>query len=654
MKLKKIAIGAFALAFSFLSHAAAVDYKTLAKSPIRSSSSDESIYFVMVDRFENGDVSNDNAGFIAGDPTGGFDPTDPGYWHGGDIKGLTNRLSYIASMGFTSIWITPPVKQKYVQGSSAGYHGYWGIDFTTVDPHLGTEAEFKKMVAAAHKLGLKVIIDVVANHTADVIYYDEGVAKLLDSEANIKKPIWLNKINNYYNEGSSEGYRGDFYGLDGIKTTNPEVIQGWIDIWSYWINEFDIDGFRIDTFKYVEPEVWKKIIPAVKAAAATKGKSDFPIFGEVYDGNAYSTSSFITSNQVESLLDFPFQKFVTRFATYGGNTSELAALFNRDDLYTTAKTNAHGLITFLGNHDMGRIGYFIKLGVLDNDLIGATERAKLANSLLFLLRGSPALYYGDEKGMVGTGGDKQARQNMFATSITSWQNQVRIGTTPIGTASSFDTRHPLEDQITDLNAILKENPALRKGTQQVRTSKGEVFAVTRFADNQEYFVAFNGSDEASSAKFKVATLNSQWQKLTGECEVLAGASIEVTLPARGYCLYKAEKKYIAPSNLSVVISTKNQDFFAPGVLTVTATVPGGGYNAVTFLYRTKGKDVWQTIGTAEKRTVADLEETKAGFYRTYLYNSQVKSGSEVELMAVVKSTSGRIATSKIIKAKVPK
>jgi hypothetical protein len=104
----------------------------------------------------------------------------------------------------------------------------------------------------------------------------------------------------------------------------------------------------------------------------------------------------------------------------------------------------------------------------------------------------------------------------------------------------------------------------------------------------------------------------------------------------------------------VVISTKNQDFFAPGVLTVTATVPGGGYNAVTFLYRTKGKDVWQTIGTAEKRTVADLEETKAGFYRTYLYNSQVKSGSEVELMAVVKSTSGRIATSKIIKAKVPK
>lgn len=654
MKLRKIAIGALALTFTFLSQAHSVDFRALAKSPIRSASSDESIYFVMVDRFENGDTKNDNAGFIAGDPTGGFDPTDPGYWHGGDIKGLTNRLSYIASLGFTSIWITPPVKQKYVQGSSAGYHGYWGIDFTTVDPHLGSEAEFKEMVAAAHKLGLKVIIDVVANHTADVIYYDEGVAKVLDSEANIKKPLWLNKISNYYNEGASEGYRGDFFGLDGIKTTNPEVIKGWIDIWSYWINEFDIDGFRIDTFKYVEPEVWKKIIPAVKAAAAKKGKTDFPVFGEVYDGNAYSTSSFITSDQIESLLDFPFQKFVTRFATYGGNTAELATLFNRDDLYTTAKSNAHGLITFLGNHDMGRIGYFIKIGVLDNDLIGANERAKLANALLFLLRGSPALYYGDEKGMVGTGGDKQARQNMFATAIPSWQNQVRIGATPIGTTSYFDTKHPLEDQITELNRIIKENPALRNGTQQVRTSSGEVFAVTRFADNQEYFVAFNGSDEAASAKFKVATANSQWQKLTGECEVVAGPSIEVTLPARGYCLYKAEKKYVATSNLSVAISTKYRDFFARGALMITASVPGDGYNAVTFLYRTKGKGAWQTIGTAEKRTVTDLDETKAGLYRTYLYNSQVKSGSDIELMAVVKSTSGRIATSKIIKAKVPK
>ena len=654
MSIKKgIAITAL-LALVFIPQARALDYKALAKSPIRSASSDESIYFVMVDRFENGDVTNDNAGFIAGDSSGGFDPSEPGYWHGGDIKGLTNRLSYIESMGFTSIWITPPVKQKYVQGNSAAYHGYWGIDFLTVDPHLGTEEDFKQFVQSAHELGLKVIIDVVANHTADVIYYDNGVAKVLDSEANIKKPTWLNKIENYHNEGNSEGYRGDFFGLDGIKTTNSEVINGWIDIWSYWINELDIDGFRIDTFKYVEPEVWKKIIPAVKEVALKKGKKDFPIFGEVYDGNPYATSKYITTNQVESLLDFPFQKMVSRFATYGGNTSELAALFNRDDLYTTSKTNAHSLITFLGNHDMGRIGYFIKMGVLDSDLIGASERTRLANALLFLLRGSPALYYGDEKGMVGVGGDKQARQDMFPSAVLAWQNQDRIGTTPIGTASSFDIEHPLEDQITELHQILKLNPALRKGTQQVRTTSGEVFAVTRFADNQEYFVAFNGSDDSASAKFKVSTVDSKWQNLTGECDVAVGKTVEVTVPARGYCLYKAEKRYQAPAALSVEISTKYQDYFATGVLTISASVPGDGYNAVTFLYRNKGKGAWQTIGTAEKRTVEDLEDTKTGIYRTYLYNTQVKSGSELELMAVVKSASGRVASSKVIKAKVPK
>ena len=653
MNTRKIAIGAFALTFAFLSQAHSVDFKSFAKSPIRSASSDESIYFVMVDRFENGDVSNDNAGFIAGDPTGGFDPTDPGYWHGGDIKGLTNRLSYIASMGFTSIWITPPVKQKYVQGSSAAYHGYWGLDFMTVDPHLGTEADFKEMVASAHKLGMKVIIDVVANHTADVIYYDEGVAKVLPSEADIKSPAWLNKIENYYNEGPSEGYRGDFFGLDGIKTTNPEVIKGWIDIWSYWINEFDIDGFRIDTFKYVEPEVWKKIIPAVKAVALKKGKQDFPIFGEVYDANPYATSPYMTSNQIESLLDFPFQKMVTRFATYGGNISELATLFNRDDLYITPRTNAHSLITFLGNHDMGRVGFFIKLGVLDNDLIGTSERARLANALLFLLRGSPALYYGDEKGMVGTGGDKQARQDMFPTAVPAWQNQDRIGTPAIGRASSFDVTHPLQDQIVELQNILKLNPALRKGTQQVRTTSGEVFVVTRFADNQEYFVAFNGSDEAATTEFKVSTLNSKWINLTGTCDVVAGKAMKVTLPARGYCLYKAEKSYVAPSKLSVEVTTKYRDYFARGVLTVSANVPGDGYNAVTFLYRLKGKSAWNVIGTAEKRTVKDLDETKIGNYRTYLYNTQVKSGSDIELMAVVKSPSGQVAASKIIKAKVP-
>jgi glycosidase len=638
------------LAVSLLGQASAADNAAPAGKILRQGVSNESIYFIMVDRFDNGDPSNDNAGFIAGDPSGGFDPTQPGYWHGGDLKGVTKHLTYVKKMGFTSIWITPPVKQKYIQGSSAAYHGYWGLDFTTIDPHLGSEADFKEMVARAHELGLKVIIDVVANHTADVIYYDDTTAKVSSSEANSKKPDWLNNLNNYHNAGNSQGINGDFYGLDDLATENPEVINGWIKVWSDWINNFDIDGFRIDTFKHVNPEFWLRVIPEIKAVAAKKGKNDFAIFGEVYEPSPYVTSSYIRSKQIDSLLDFPFQERVSRFAKYGGNTFELGQLFNGDDLYTTPTTNAYGLVTFMGNHDMGRIGYQIRNAVLDSDLTGALERAKLANALLFLLRGSPAVYYGDEKGMAGEGGDKEARQDMFPTKVLSWQSQARIGAEPIGTASSFDQVHPLELQVQELQALIAAHPALRDGTQQVRTALGDVFVVTRYANNQEYFVAFNGSDESASATFSVSTAGSSWDSLSGKCSLTS--AMEITVPARDYCIYKASKKYVAPKNLSVQLSLNNRDFYFHDGIALTATVPGDGYNTVSFSYRKKGGK-WIAIGTAEKRTVEDFE-IKAGFYRVYLLKAGLKVGTEVEVIAVARNAAGKIATSKIVKAKIPK
>lgn len=650
MKLRAISAVFALLATTLTASAAASTHSALVKPVIRQSSSDESIYFVMTDRFDNGDSSNDNAGLIGGDPAGGFDPSDPGYWHGGDLKGLTARIKYIKSLGFTSIWITPPVKQKYVQGSSAGYHGYWGLDFTTIDPHLGSEADFKEMVATAHQNGLKVIIDVVANHTADVIYLDGGVPKINSSEVGSKKPEWLNDINNYHNQGDGSGLKSDFSGLDGIATEKEVVVDGWIETWSRWIEEFDIDGMRIDTFKYVEPAFWKKVLPAIKAVALKKGKKDFPIFGEIYDGDVYTTSSFVTSGQVESVLDFPFQRRVTRFASYGGNILELASLFNRDDLYTTATTNASSLITFMGNHDMGRIGYFIREAVLDSDTTGALERAKLANALLFLLRGSPALYYGDEKGFAGVGGDKQARQDMFPTEVTSWQSAPRIGAEPIGESSAFAIVHPLESQIAGLQAIIAANPALRSGTQQVRTSQGEVFVLTRYADKQEYFAAFNGSDDAATTTFKVSTAGSGWSNLTGNCTFQNGASIKITVPARGYCLYKADKKFNPSTKLSIQVSVKNVDYFAQSAMAITATVPGDDYTAVTFSYRKKNGP-WLTIGTAEKRTVKDLE-VRAGLHRVYLPKAGLKKGSEVEVIAVAQSATGAISASKIQSVKV--
>ncbi|MEO1661913.1 MAG: alpha-amylase family glycosyl hydrolase [Pseudomonadota bacterium] len=138
---------------------------------------DEIIYFVLPDRFENGDPSNDRGGIEGGRLNDGYDPTDYGFYHGGDLQGLTNRLDYIQGLGMTAIWLTPIFENNPVQGpegeESSGYHGYWITDFTNVDPHIGTRDDFKTFVDAAHARGMKVYMDIITNHTADIINYRE-------------------------------------------------------------------------------------------------------------------------------------------------------------------------------------------------------------------------------------------------------------------------------------------------------------------------------------------------------------------------------------------------------------------------------------------------------------------------------------------------
>ena len=133
----------------------------------------EVVYFVLPDRFANGDPANDTGGLSGGPLVTGFDPAHKGFYHGGDLKGLTARLDYIQHLGASAIWVAPIFKNKPVQGAkgqeSAGYHGYWITDFLHVDPHFGTDADFAALVKAAHARGMKVYMDIVVNHTADVI-----------------------------------------------------------------------------------------------------------------------------------------------------------------------------------------------------------------------------------------------------------------------------------------------------------------------------------------------------------------------------------------------------------------------------------------------------------------------------------------------------
>ena len=667
--------------------------------------STQSVYFVMTDRFANGDPSNDSVGLV-GAPLSqsGYDPTSPAYYHGGDFKGLTAHLPYIKSMGFTSLWVTPPVKGRYVQGSSADYHGYWGLDFTTIDPHLGTESDFKAFIAAAHKLGMKVILDIVVNHTADVISYQAGsygyvssstsaykscdgipfnpadfagldtfpkmcaansfpnVPQVSPDLATAKSPSFLNDLTNYHNRGNidfGDGTTfldGDFYGLDDLFTEKPTVLQGEIDLWSNWITRFSVDGFRIDTTPYVNAAFWQKFIPAILKVAHGNGHPTFPIIGEVSFSDPALTSTFVTEQGLPSVLDFPLQAIAAKYLVDSASGLQLAEFFNTDDYYTTAISSAYGLGTFMGNHDMGRIGntiYNVDQYYGDQNVL---QRDELSDALLFLLRGGPILYYGDEKGMTGTGGDQAARQDMFPTQVTDWQTQYRIGGNPIGTQSAFDVQNPMQDLVTSLQTLTAKYPALRSGTQQVRYGDTSVLAVSRYAGRQEFLVAFNTSDKPATFTTPVSTKSASWSVISGVSQglTISPASLSMTLPPRSWVVLKADKQFSpslnAKKQLSITLNTPAVDFSTARWIGVNATVPGNDFETVTFSIRTPGK-AWKSLGSTDRRTFAAVG-VPGGLYRAYIHQQDFKEGAGVQLVATVKDALGNIATSKIMNYKV--
>jgi glycosidase len=692
--MKKL-IAAAVVALSFFSYsAAAEDLTALARPTVRGGASNSQIYFVMTDRFANGDTSNDEAGLTGFSAVTGYDPTDIGYYHGGDLKGLSSKLDYIHGLGFNSIWITPPVKQRYVQGDSAAYHGYWGLDFTTIDPHLGTEEDFKNFVSQAHSRGIKVIVDIVINHTADVIKYKGDVYSyssiseypykdcnkkkfdlnkfigkanfpklcaatsfpvppiVSDKNKNIKAPAFLNDITNYHNRGDStfngeSSTFGDFFGLDDVFTEKPAVVAGWTKVWQDWITKFDIDGYRIDTAKHVNPEFWKVFLPAVLKTAASAGKSYFPIYGEVWDNDPNYLAKFVTDYKFPGVLDFAFQAAASKYATYGNGERDLLDLFNQDDLYTTATTSAYSLTTFLDNHDMGRIGMFLQ-GNTEANPAQLLERANFANALLVLLRGGPATYYGDEKGMTGSGGDKAARQDMFPTQVTEWQKEVRIGGAPIGNMSAFNILNPIETSLSELQKLAEKYPALRSGTQQLRYANDGAFAVSRYLNKEEFLVAFNGRDADTKLNLPVSTNDSKWSIISGKAnDVVASAkTISLTLPSRSWVVLKADSQFAPTTKLAITLNKPVIDIRTyEQYVALTASVPGSDFTEVTFAVRIKGK-TWTTVGTSDRR-ILGVTGFKDGLYRVYLHQDNYKKGTNLEIVAIAVNANGEKVASGI-------
>ncbi|MGZ2411256.1 glycosidase [Sphingomonas sp. F9_3S_D5_B_2] len=569
---------------------------------------DEVIYFVLPDRFENGDPSNDRGGLSGGRLTTGFDATSKGFYNGGDIKGLIEHLDYIQGLGATALWVAPVFKNKAVQGpqgqESSGYHGYWITDFTQVDPHFGTNAVFKALVDAVHARGMKFYMDIVVNHTADVLspaecagqrpcsyrsiadfpYQRRGgvsgapinggfagerdessanFARLKDpnyaytvtvppAEKDIKRPAWLNDPIYYHNRGNStfageSSTLGDFSGLDDVFTENPRVVRGMIDIYAAWIDQFGVDGFRIDTAQHVNPEFWQQFVPAMLARAKARGIPNFHIFGEVStdDMNPAHTAVNTRVDKLPAVLDFPFTHAVIDVVAKGAGTDELAKLFRGDALYEGGAQGALQLPTFLGNHDMGRFGMFIRRAQPNASDAEVLQRDLLGHAMLLTLRGVPTIYSGDEQGFAGTGGDQDSRQDMFASKVATYNEDKLIGTSATNAVPNFKPDHPLYRHIAQLSRIRTAHPALTRGLQLIRfaSDKPGLFAVSRLdpANGREMLLVFNTSTSALHQHVRVETRSTRFEALAGPCPLAAAApgTVAVDLPPLGYAVCNA-------------------------------------------------------------------------------------------------------------------
>ncbi|MCD2467233.1 pullulanase-type alpha-1,6-glucosidase [Streptomyces sp. MBT42] len=651
--------------------------RALAAEPARQDLTREQFYFVLPDRFANGDTSNDRGGLTGSRTQTGFDPTDKGFYQGGDLKGLTQRLDYIKGLGTTAIWMAPIFKNRPVQGegkdASAGYHGYWITDFTQVDPHFGTNEDLEKLIAAAHRKGMKVFFDVITNHTADTVDYAEqkygyrpkGAYPYLDRDgrpfddreavrevdrdsfpytpvasaekADTKVPAWLNDPSMYHNRGDStwvgeSAEYGDFVGLDDLWTERPEVVDGMRRIYEKWVRDFKIDGFRIDTVKHVDLDFWTQWATALDAYAKKQGREDFFMFGEVYSADTAVTSPYVTRGRLDATLDFPFQDAARAFASQGAGADRLAKVFAEDYRYTTDKANAYEQVTFLGNHDMGRIGTFLKQ---DNPNASDTElvrRATLANELMFLSRGNPVVYYGDEQGFTGPGGDKDARQTLFASKTADYLDDDQLGTDRTHATDAYDPTHPVYRSVAALSKLTREHPALRDGVQQERYAEGSVYAFSRTdpKTRTEYLVATNSATTAKTVTVPVGSAD--FRALYGSQGAVAAENnkVTVTVPALSSLVLKADKPLPAPA-VKPSVSLRAPAAGATGTVELTADVSGGGLNRVVFAAQT-GNGRWQTLGTADHAPYKVTQHVTA------------PAGTALRYKAVVVDSTGRIAS----------
>jgi alpha-amylase len=428
------------LAVSFLLFLS-VQNKALAEKKEERTWKDENIYFIMIDRFNNGDKTND---FEA-------DPNDPSAYQGGDFKGIMDKLDYLKSLGTTAIWMTPVVKNE-----PKGYHGYWTQDFYETEEHFGTKEELKQLVKEAHDRDIKVILDLVVNHTG---YHHPWLQ-------DPNKKNWFHpqiEITNWDDQQNVEN--GWLAGLPDLNTENPETRNYLLDVAQFWIKETDIDGYRLDTVKHVPKDFWKEFSQKVHEA-----KPDFYLIGEVWHDDPRYIAEYNKAG-IESFVDYPlFNEMVRAFRESGQPLSELQAVWERNKYYYK---NPYTLGNFIDNHDNIR---FVREALLKQE--NPEIRLKLALTYLYTAPGIPILYQGTEHMMDGAQ-DPDNRRMM-----------------------DFKQNKKMESFTAKLGKLRQSHPALRRGDFKMVVDDGPKAIFKRTYKGETIYIVFNNDKKSTTINMK--------------------------------------------------------------------------------------------------------------------------------------------------------
>ncbi|WP_379136557.1 alpha-amylase family glycosyl hydrolase [Paenibacillus sp. sgz500958] len=468
---------------------------TVSAASIGTVTENDSIYQIMVDRFSDGDTTNNATGSAiryAEDSEEDFR-----YMKGGDWQGVINKLPYIKGMGYTAIWISPVAEPQLTSrdnngsGRNTAYHGYNVKDPNKANPYFGTKEKLKELVDAAHAQGIKVIIDVVPNHIGDYMLNTQAFYDIasLQPAAPFNNPAWYHHngdinwtlVDGRYDQWAQDYIENhDLAGLDDIDFDVPAAKQAIFDSIKGWFTYTGADGARVDAAKLIKPS----------DAGALEDYLGVNTFGENFDGNAEFVSRWVGADKEWGMLDFPmFFSILNSFAYGQSFDSTVKSTLAQDSLYNG---NANHMVTFIDNHDRNR--FLTEAG-------GSVAKLQNALTFLFTVRGTPVVFQGTEQNKGN--GNGQIISGGISDTWNRWSMVKRDANGNV-VQDYFNTSTNTYQYVAKLNQLRQQYQALRSGTQREMWSAQNLYAFSRRVDSgtnagQEVISVFSNATSGTQA-----------------------------------------------------------------------------------------------------------------------------------------------------------